>query len=122
MVELAVALPFLCAILVITIDYARLFYALATITDCARDGALYFANHPNDTAANIRAAALADAEDLIKPDRPAPTVATKKTGPDANGDWIVEVTVTYPFTTLAHFPGIPSSTTLSRKVVMMVTP
>ena len=119
MTELAILLPVLCLILLITIDYSRLFYALTTITDCARDGALYFANHSTDSVANVTQAALADSTNLTNP---APTVTLSGPTTDANGYTMVSVTVKYEFTTLFTYPGIPSTTSLSRKVVMMVTP
>ncbi|WP_435016322.1 TadE/TadG family type IV pilus assembly protein [Tundrisphaera sp. TA3] len=119
MTELALMLPVLCLIMVITIDYSRLFYALSTITDCARDGALYFANHPTAPASSIQQAALADAVNLTNP---APTVATSGPTTSGAGYTTVQVTVNYRFTTLFNYPGVPRETNLSRKVVMMVTP
>lgn len=119
MAELAILLPVLCLILVMTIDYSRVFFTLSILSDCARDGALYFANNPSAPAASIQAAALADADDLKNP---APTVSQSGPTTDSNGYTTVQVTVSYTFKTLFSYPGVPTSTTLSRKVVMMVSP
>ena len=40
-VELAIVLPFLCFLLIVAIDYARIFYFSLTVANCARNGALY---------------------------------------------------------------------------------
>ena len=40
-VELAVLAPFLVFMMVIAVDWARVFYYTVTINDCARNGALY---------------------------------------------------------------------------------
>ena len=118
MAELAILLPVLCLVMLITIDYSRLFFALSTITDCARDGAIYFSDDTSASASAIRQAALADAGDLTNP---SPTVSTS--GPTtSNGYTTVKVTVNYTFTSLVDYPGIPHTTNLSRSVVMMVAP
>ena len=44
-VELALLLPFLTFLLLITIDYCRLFYYSQVVTNCARNGAV-FASDP----------------------------------------------------------------------------
>jgi Flp pilus assembly protein TadG len=116
--ELAVvAAPLLLFILVAATDFARLFYDYETITDCASNGAFYGcvdATHAAD-AAGIQAAALADAGGMS----PQPSVSSKTTT-DANGNPCVQVTVTYTFTTLVGYPGIPSTVSLSRTVQMRV--
>jgi Flp pilus assembly protein TadG len=117
--EVAVLLPFLGFIFLAVVDYSRLFYDYVTITDCARNGALYGMidrTHAQDTS-GIRTAALADAVNL----QPQPTV-TSATGTDANGNPYVEVTVAYQFQTVASYPGIASTVNLSRKVRMQVIP
>ena len=118
-VELAVLLPFLCFILVATIDYARVFYDYLTVTNCACNGALYGsidATHAADSA-GIQNAALADATDL----KPTPSVSST-TGTDSAGNPFVQVTVSYAFTSITSFPGIPPSLTVRRMVQMRVAP
>src|SRR6516164_9600711 len=66
MIELALLLPFLCFLFVITVDWARVFYFDLTVENCARCGALYGGRDPNaavDTA-GIQAEAKKDAGNL----------------------------------------------------------
>ena len=119
-VELALLLPFLAFIFVAAVDYGRVFYYSITIENCARNGALY-ASDPIAAAqssyASLSDAALSDAPNIS----PTPTV-TSTSGTDASGRSYVDVTVTYTFTTLTSYPGIPSSTTISRTVRTDVAP
>ena len=118
-VELAIVLPFLCFLLIVAIDYARIFYFSLTVANCARNGALYASKDPAhavDTS-GISSAASMDAGNLDS------TLLTVSSKPDsASNPTYVDVTVTYPFTTITNFPGITSSTTLSRTVRMLVIP
>lgn len=116
-VELAVLLPFLMFMFVVTIDYCRVFYFSIILANCARNGAVY-GSDPY-TAANMSApynsvevAALADATDLS----PQPTVQT------TYGSNYVEVSVSYPFKTLTSYPGIPAQIDLKRTVRMQLAP
>jgi Flp pilus assembly protein TadG len=116
-VELAILLPFLAFILVVAVDFSRIFYASMTLNNCARNGALYGCDNPanaQDTA-GIQSAALADAPNLS----PAPAV-TSTTGTDADGPY-VEVTVSWQFQTITSYPGVPSPVNLVRKVRMRVS-
>jgi Flp pilus assembly protein TadG len=118
-VELAVLLPFLMFVFIIGTDFARIFYHCVTLTNCARNGAIYGsqdATHAAD-AADIQAAALADASNLS----PAPTV-TSTTGTDVDGNPCIQVTATYTFNMITSYAGIPSSFNLSRTVQMRVAP
>jgi Flp pilus assembly protein TadG len=118
--ELAFLAPFLAFIFVAAVDYGRIFYYSLTIENCARQGALY-ASDPvvasQSTYSSISAAALADASNLS----PTPTVSSSS-GTDSSNRSYVDVTVTYTFTTLTNYPGIPSSTTISRTVRVDVAP
>jgi Flp pilus assembly protein TadG len=118
-VELALLLPFLSFIFVAGVDYARIFYYYLTVTNCARSGALYGSiddAHSLDKK-GIESAAKAESAELA----PKLTV-TSTTGSDSASNPFVAVTVTYPFKTIADFPGIPSAATLSRTVQMRVAP
>jgi Flp pilus assembly protein TadG len=134
-VELVVLLPFLCFLLVIAIDYARLFYFAVTVQNCARNGAYYASDYPNNSYlyndiygyANLNDAILRDAGNLS----PAPTYqvmyGTSTAGPfdqstKPTGDCYVQVTVNWTFTSLTNFPLLPSTVTLSRSAVMEVAP
>jgi Flp pilus assembly protein TadG len=137
-VELAILLPLLAFLFVIAVDWARIFYYSITVTNCARNGAMYMAcqqsartssspytdsglvnlyvNSPNP----VTAAALADAPNLS----PTPTVTTN-TGSDTNGAY-VEVTVSYTFQTVTGFSvgifSVPSSTNVTRTCRVYVPP
>jgi len=120
-VELAVLLPFLAFLFVITIDFARIFYYSQVVENCARKGALY-ASDPKAPAynlyANVQQAALGpDSTGL----NPQPTV-TSSNGTDAAGNPYVSVTVSWTFSTITHFPGVPNSVTLARTVQMRTAP
>ena len=118
-VELAILLPFLCFLFVVSVDYSRIFYFSITVTNCARNGALYGSGdavRAGDTT-GITAAARADATSL---DPQLLTVASATDAPAA--PTYVEVTVTYPFRTITSYPGVPGAVTLSRTVRMAVVP
>jgi Flp pilus assembly protein TadG len=119
-VELAVLLPFLVFLFVISVDFARIFYFSQVIENCARQGALY-ASDPKAPAYNlytsVQQAALADATNL----NPQPTV-TSTSGTDQAGNSYASVTVAWQFKTITSYPGVPSNVTLSRKVQMRAAP
>lgn len=119
-VELAVLLPFLAFLFVIAVDYSRIFYYSVTITNCARNGAVWACDPvgtPQSPYTSVEQAALADAQNLA----PMPAVAST-TGVDGNGQSYVEVTVTYTFRTITRYPGVPTTTMLSRSVRMRAEP
>lgn len=118
-VELAVLLPLLAFLLVIAIDWSRVFFYSVAIENCARNGALW-ASDPNSMTqgyTSVTQAALADATDL----KPQPTV-TSASGTDANGHAYVDCTVTYTFQTITNLPLVPRNTTVRRTVRMYLAP
>jgi len=118
-VELALLLPFLIFLFVIAVDWARVFYYSVTVTNCARNGAMWLSltgTQGNSTYTNVTQAALADAPNVS----PAPTVTTAS-GSDASGPYVA-CTVTYPFHTVSNLPGVPSTTNITRTVRMSVGP
>ncbi len=117
-VELAVLLPLLVFLFLITIDFARVYYFSLTLTNCARAGALYASDPavaPESPFASVQEAALADATNLS----PAPTI-TQTEGTDGSGRTYVEVTASYSFSTVTGFPGLPNNLALTRSVKMYV--
>jgi len=118
-VELAVLLPFLCFLFVITVDFSRVFYFDLTVANCARNGALYGAKDPTKAldSSGIKAAAQRDAGNL---DLNQLTVTSSTDS--SKTPTTVTVTVTYPFTTITSYPGVPSSQTLSRSLTMKIAP
>jgi hypothetical protein len=118
--ELAVVLSTLVFICIATCDYARSVFATVTVANCARNGALYAADTvfaAQTPYTSLQQAAQADGSNLS----PAPTVSST-TGTDANGYKYVEVTVSYNFTGIINYPGIPQSNTITRTVRMAVSP
>jgi Flp pilus assembly protein TadG len=127
--ELALLLPVLCLLLVAAVDFARLYYAYTTITNCAENAALWATNPysngtitPSQTPyASAAAAGQADAYGLS----PLPTVAVAYSS-TVNGTYsstrltrgYVKVTVTWTFTPITHYLSYP--TTLSRTVYMRI--
>ena len=118
-VELAVLLPFLLYLAVITVDWARLMYFTISINDCARSGAIWASDEElrmRSRYTNVSDAALAEAPQIA----PAATVTSRSVTYEKNS--AVEVTVSYPFRTITDFPGVPASETLVRTVRMRIAP
>ncbi len=137
-VEFAILLPFMAFMFVIAIDWARIFYYTITVRNCARNGALYMSQQQSAKTTTspytdsgyvnlyvnsknpVSAAALADAANLT----PTPPV-TSTTGSDSYGNY-VEVTVSYPFSSVTNFSVanfvVPSSTNVTGTVRMYVPP
>jgi Flp pilus assembly protein TadG len=120
-VELAVLAPFLVFLFVIAVDFSRIFYFTQVIENCARKGALYLSDPKapaNNLYANVQQAALGPDSTPLSPQ---PTV-TSGNGTDAAGNAYVSATVTWTFSTITKFPGVPSSLTISRTVQMRSAP
>jgi hypothetical protein len=117
---LAVLLPFLAFLFVVAVDYSRIFHYAQIVSNCARNGALY-GSDPYGPAqspyATLDAAARADAD----PDIQSLLTVTSYTDTASYGQEIV-VTVSYPFTTLTNYPGIPNQVTLTRTERMPIAP
>ena len=117
LVELALLLPVLLILVLGTIDFGRVFFAYISVTNAARNGADYAAEGQAATADldGIRTTALADTGDLpnTSPTNPGVAVAT---GTDSQGRLYADVTVSYAFTTLFPWPGIPDSLDVQRTV------
>jgi Flp pilus assembly protein TadG len=117
--EFALVLPFLVFAFVAATDFARIFYYSIAVNNCARNGALYGSadtTHALDTA-GIQSAAQVDAINLALSQFGVSSSADSATSPTS-----VTVTVTYVFSTITSYPGIPSQMTLSRTVQMSVVP
>ncbi|WZP01145.1 TadE/TadG family type IV pilus assembly protein (plasmid) [Isosphaeraceae bacterium EP7] len=119
--ELTILLPWLCLLALGSLDIGRVLSAHATITDCARNGAL----HASDATAaarspyaNYAAAAMADGASLS----PALTASnvSLSTSSDSYGSY-VEVKVAHEVPLLC---GVLSASTckVSRTVRMRVAP
>jgi Flp pilus assembly protein TadG len=118
-VELAVLLPLIMFLAAIGVDYARVFSRTAVMETAARNGCVYACQDVTKAAdtAGIQAVALKDLTDVS----PTPTVSSS-TAANADGFVYVTVTVSMTFTTITDFPGVPSSTALTRSVTMRICP
>src|SRR5947209_20569188 len=102
-VELAVLLPVLVFLFAIAIDFARVFYYVLTVDNCARSGALFasLAAESSEWQGNgsliqaAQQAAVADGSSL-SPALAAGNV-TVQNATDADGNAVVQVTVKYTF-------------------------
>jgi Flp pilus assembly protein TadG len=123
-VELALLLPLLGLLFLVTLDFARLYYYYSIVTSCARNGALY-ASDPvaarESPYASVQEAAQADAQSSNNNLNSLPSV-TSNNGTDAAGNPYVEVTVAYPFQTISNYPGLPNPINLTRTVRMRIVP
>jgi Flp pilus assembly protein TadG len=119
-VELALLLPILTLLLVISVDFARIYYAYETITNCARNGAVWLSDpvaQATSKYATVDAAARADAANLD----PAKLTISNSSGVGGDGNPYVEVTVTYQFPLVTTYLGF-SAQTLTRTVRMRTAP
>ncbi len=118
-VEFAMLAPLLCFLFVITIDYARIFYFSLTVTNCARNGAVYGSQKPANAldTAKITTAAKKDVGTLN-----SSSMGVTSSVNDNSNPTTLTVTVTYPFATITSYVGIPSSVTLTKTVKVNVSP
>mgnify|MGYP002625014827 FL=1 len=119
-VELAILLPILLLFFAIAVDYSRISYHAVTVTNCARNGALYLCDPMNQQESkyeSLEEATLADATDLT----PQPTV-TSSSGTDDEGHDYVEVTVSYPFKPVMSYLGLGSTVNVQRTIRMRKAP
>jgi Flp pilus assembly protein TadG len=120
--ELALLLPFLGLIFVFGVDFCRLYYAHTTITNAARNGAIWASDPLAATEspyASVQAAALADAGNL-NPALVAGNIV-QTAGTDGQGNATAIVTVTYKFNMITSYLS-GGSVTLNRAVAMRVSP
>ena len=117
LVEFALVLPVLMILVLGTLDFGRVYFAYVSVTNAARNGADFAAGGPAASADldGIRSTVLADTGDLpnSSPTNPGVTVAT---GSDSQGRPYADVTVSYAFTTLFPWPGLPDSLNVERTV------
>jgi Flp pilus assembly protein TadG len=122
-VELAILLAPLTLLLMIAIDFARVFYPLTTVTNCARNGALYASDPvamPTSKYGSVQAAAAADGTSLANPTFTTKNVSSAS-GTDGNGNPYVDVTASYNFPMATGYLGF-SEVDLGITVRMRVAP
>ena len=138
LVEFAVVLPLLAYLFVMTVDYARILYYTITIENCLQNGAIFgsqvFDNQnqqwigntqywqgPNGQLVSLEKAATELDGTNLDPAL-ADSNLTVTTGVDKDGNAENIVTLSYTFSTIAAYPGIPSEVTISRTAQMRVAP
>ena len=118
--ELVVVAPLLFFVLIVAIDFCRLFFDYAIITNAARNGALYAIAPTQSPYNSVQDAALADANNDLNPPLTAANV-TMSTGTDGQGNNTVSVKVQYQFNMISTYLGF-SNVPLSRQVTMRMAP
>jgi hypothetical protein len=137
--ELALLLPFLCFVFVATVDFARIIYFTVTIDNCAHNGGVYgsqtydnanqqwigslaqYWEGPNGKIVSTEQAATSVDGTNLTPALVKSNVAVSSGTDSANNPTNV-VTITYAFNTIAGFPGIPSTVTITRVATARVAP
>ena len=117
LVELALIAPVLIILALGVIDYGRVYFAFVSVTNGARNGAHFASNSPSAATdiPSIRDAAMGDMNELLNTSPSNPNV-TSETGTDSQGGLYADVTVTYTFSTIFPWPGLPSSFEVERTV------
>jgi Flp pilus assembly protein TadG len=134
-VELALLLPFLCFLFVVSVDFARVFYFAITVQNCARNGAYYASNYPNTSYiyndiygyTSISDAVTRDAGNLSATPTYSVAYSSSPSGPfnlttEPSTTAYLQVTVSWTFQTITHYPGVPQTVNLSRSSIMQVAP
>jgi Flp pilus assembly protein TadG len=119
-VELALVLPFLMFMFLVAVDFCRVFYFSQVVTTCARNAALYVSDPdgPNQSRyPSLDAAARGDAD----PSFASQLAVTSTSGTDAVGKY-TQVTVSFPFTSISRYPGIPQTLTVKRTALVRPAP
>jgi hypothetical protein len=106
-------------LLMIAIDFARVYFYTLTLDNCARNGALYSSDPAAVSKyANVSGAATADGTSLSNPALTSSNV-TATPGTDGNGNPYVDVSVAYKFPMITGYLGF-KEIDVSPKVRMRV--
>lgn len=139
-VEFAVVLPLLAFMFLAAADFSRIIYYLVIIDNCVDNGAMYGAqifDNANQQWINSQAqywqgpgsqvisteqaATFVDGSN-VSPALGTSNVTISNTGNDADGNPVNVVTVSYMFTPLGVYWGIPSQFTFSSQCQMRIAP
>ena len=125
MVEFALAAPFLIILMLGVIDFGRVYFAYVSVTNSARTGADYAAANcspscEEDDLIGIRDAVVADTTQLLNTSPTNPDVSVNVGDSLGLGNSQVDVTVSYTFTTIFPWPGLPTSMNVERTVTARV--
>ena len=119
-VELAVLLPFIMFLCVISTDWARCLQTTLSAEACARNGALYASDlvtRNSSPYTSLQDAAMAEC-----PEYASTATVTQSSVTDSAGNAAVVVTVSIQFKTLTNFPGVPQINNLQRSCQMRIAP
>jgi Flp pilus assembly protein TadG len=119
--ELAIWLPFLGLMFVISVDFCRVYYASQTIQNCATAGAMYASGtstaNPTNPSAQDAAVQAALAEGVsLNPPMAATNVSVWNQG------GMAQVSVSYDFPLLVPWSGSSGTVTITRSVTMTMIP
>jgi Flp pilus assembly protein TadG len=120
--ELAIVMAVLIPAFILAVDAARVYRQYIVLSDAARNGAVYLSDPvaaSGSPYADYKAAVLAGATDL--PGLSAENI-TSGSGKDGDGNPYNSVSVSYTFSFLTAWPGLPTTFTLQRTVQMRVAP
>jgi Flp pilus assembly protein TadG len=118
--EFAVVLPVLVTLVFGCVDFGRFAYTDIAVSNAARAGAGFGANHPYTTATlgawqtQVRQTVQDDLSDFD----PSLLSVTAAPATVDGGAWQARVDVSYPFTMVVSWPGLPASMTLRQVAVM----
>ncbi len=122
-VELAVVLPMVLLLTFAAVDLGRVVHAYLAVSNAARAGAGYGSMH--EFTAYTRPSWESQIRSTIEDEMQglhgfsaANLQSTYTTTTDSDGLFQVQVTVSYPFSTVIAWPGVPSQISLSHKVEM----
>jgi Flp pilus assembly protein TadG len=133
LVEFAILLPVMVFLLMGVIEIGRYTYYAILAANAARAGAQYGSQNTTtaDDIAGMKSAATAD-EGSVPQFSPSPsplcsvsgaaptTCSFSGSGPPTNTVYYVQVVVTGTFTTLFHYPGIPTNVPITGSATMRV--
>jgi Flp pilus assembly protein TadG len=124
LVEFALILPILVAIVLAAIDFGRFAHSHIAVTNSARVGAGYACMHPFTTGtqalwqAKIREAVKNEMQGVVNYDNTLLTMTSPQVTTDSDGQKRVRIEVKYPFHTLVTWPFIPNNFLMTRAVEM----
>ncbi len=115
--------PIAAFFFIVAIDFSRVFYYSTTLDNCARNGAYCGSNTASSQMPydSVQQAAIADGSNF-NPPLTTDNVSVSYTYDAQQNPTTITVTLTYPFTTMINYPGIPTTVNLVRQVEMPIAP
>ena len=105
------------------VDFGRFVYVYVTVSNSAREGANFGSLHGIAEFGNVGNWSTAVTNAAVAETTQLPIIASEVTVDTSTlSSQIVTVQVVHQFTTLTAWPGLPATLTLTRKVVMPITP